>query len=62
MELVRLQLWLEQLLWLRQLLLLGAERLLLLRWSRYGRQKRMVGTRPQLDGARLRVVDGGSAP
>jgi hypothetical protein len=61
-ELVRLQLWLEQLLWPGQLLLLGDERLLLLRRSRYGCQRRMAGTRPQLDGARPRVVDGGPAP
>jgi hypothetical protein len=50
------------LLWLGQLLLLGDEHLLLLQQSRYGRQRRMAGTRPQLDGARPRVVDGGSAP
>jgi hypothetical protein len=42
---------------------LGNERLLLLlRRSRYGRQRRMAGTRPQLYGARPRIVDGGPAP
>jgi hypothetical protein len=56
MKLVRLQWRLEW--WL----LLGDERLLLLRRSRYGRQRRMAGTGPQLDGARPRVVDGGPAP
>jgi hypothetical protein len=55
-ELVRLQRRLEQ--WL----LLGDECLLLLRRLRYGRQRRMAGTGPQLDGARLGVVDSGPAP
>jgi hypothetical protein len=41
---------------------LGDERLLLLRRSRYGCQRRMAGTGPQLDGARPRVVRGGPAP
>jgi hypothetical protein len=55
-KLVRLQRRLEQ------RLLLGNERLLLQRRSRYGRQRGMAGTGPQLYGARPRIVDGGPAP